>query len=73
MFHNINPPFSLLIGKPGDHAKFSNVVITPDPPVKGDDIEVKATVTLGKLFSEYSNFRYWCDLTADCICLVLEF
>lgn len=33
-------------GKEGDHAKISNVIITPDPPVKGDNIEVKATITL---------------------------
>ena len=33
-------------GKSGDPAKIDSVTITPDPPVKGKDVTVKATFTL---------------------------
>ena len=44
----------LPIGKPGDKTKISGVTVTPDPPVKGQEIEVKATITLGKCVHVFS-------------------
>ena len=38
----------LFAGKSGDKDKIDSVTITPDPPVKGKSVEIKATVTFGK-------------------------
>ena len=39
---------SIFIGKDSDMGKIDSLTITPDPPVKGQDITVKATFTLSK-------------------------
>lgn len=43
------PPFFFFffgVGQPGDPAKIVSVVITPDPPVKGQPITIEATFNL---------------------------
>lgn len=38
----------IFIGKDSDMGKIDSLTITPDPPVKGQDLTVKATFTLSK-------------------------
>ncbi len=38
---------SLIAGKPGDHAKIVNVSIVPDPPVRGESVNVSAYISSG--------------------------
>ena len=40
-YYCLSPP-----GKSGDPVKIDSVTITPDPPVKGKNVSIKATFTL---------------------------
>lgn len=60
------PPLFRTVGKSGDEATIDSVTITPDPPVKGQDVNVKATVTFSKecfCFLQNGNIKaYYLDL-----------
>ncbi len=54
-------------GKPGDHAKITNVSIVPDPPVIGKHVNISATLSTGTTHS-YTT----CVLILYCILLQLK-